>query len=431
MYRNIINRLIDWKNSSSRKPLILFGARQVGKTYILKEFGNTHYDKCAYVNFDDNPLAQSIFSMDYDIPRIIRSLSALTEVHIGEGDTLIVLDEVQECPRGLGVLKYFCENAPGYHVAVAGSFLGISMHQGQSFPVGKVDMMRLFPLTFDEFLLAVGKENLLGILKNCDYKAETALAPIFTDLLRQYFYVGGMPEAVAEYIATGNLQSVRKIQKEILQSYRNDFSKHAPAPEVPRLTMVWDSIPSQLAKENKKFIYNVLKKGARAREFELAIQWLEDAGVVYRVYRAAKPSLPLKFYEDVSAFKLFTTDVGLMGAMTDAPAAGILLSDDIFKEYKGAFTELFVLSQLKALDIPIYYHSSNESSIEIDFLIQHDTAVIPVEVKAAENVRSKSLRTFIASHPGLKGLRFSLKSHDDQGWMVNLPLWSVNFCLLS
>ena len=317
MERNILAQLIDWQNKTNRKPLILNGARQVGKTYILKEFGRTQYKNIAYVNCDNNDVVTKIFSRDYDIRRIILSLSAVTLVSIKPGETLIILDEIQENPLALNSLKYFCENAPEYHVAVAGSLLGISLH----------------------------------------------------------------------------------------------------------------GIPSQLAKDNKKFIYGAIKKGARASEFELAIQWLIDAGLVYRVNRVTTPSLPLKFYEDFSAFKLFTLDVGLMGAMVDTPPETILVGESCFSEYKGAFTELFALTQMVSKGIPAYYYSANDSRVEIDFLIQKDEKVIPIEVKAEVNVRSKSLRTYIDKHPQLKGMRLSMLPYKDQGWMENKPLYAVNFCL--
>ncbi|MBP3470773.1 MAG: ATP-binding protein [Paraprevotella sp.] len=427
MKRNILKELVEWKQNSKRKPLILNGARQVGKTYILQEFGKMYYKNVAYVNCDRNKMLDQIFALDYDIARIIRSLSAFLHIHITPEDTLIIFDEIQENPVILNSLKYFCENALEYHVAVAGSLLGISLHENVSFPVGKVDMIKMYPMTFDEFLTAIGEDSLVDILKQDDYVLADSLSMRLIDCLRQYYFVGGMPAAVREYSQNGNLQTVRAIQQQILFDYRRDFSKHAPSPEVPRINMVWDSIPSQLAKENKKFIYGAIRKGARASEFELAIQWLLDAGLVYRVHRASSPAVPLKFYEEPSVFKLFMLDVGLMGAMTDAPAESIIIGDNIFHEYKGAFTELFVYTQLVPQHIPVYYHSSNDSRIEIDFLVQNGTKVIPIEVKAEENVKSKSLRTFIEKHPNLKGMRLSMLPYSNQEWMENIPLYSVNF----
>ena len=425
MYRSIIHQLISWKKKSSRKPLILNGARQVGKTYILQSFGKEYYEKMAYLNLDHNEEAIQIFSKDYNISRIVRALSALLHIHIEPGNTLIVFDEIQEAPIVLNSLKYFCENAPEYHVVVAGSLLGISLHSGTSFPVGKVDMLKMYPMTFPEFLSAIGEQSLADLVRQGDWEAINSLSSHFVDCLRQYYFTGGMPAAVLEYITSGNLLNVREIQKQILFDYQRDFSKHAPKQQVPRINMVWNSIPAQLAKDNKKFIYGALKKGGRATEFELAIQWLIDAGLVYRIHRASTPSKPLKFYEDISAFKLFILDVGLMGAMTDIDSADILVNDTMLKEYKGAFSELYVLTQLMPLDIPIYYYSANDSRIEIDFLIQYEARIIPVEVKAEENVKSKSLKTYIDKHPNLKGLRLSMLPYRKESWMDNVPLYAI------
>ena len=420
----IINQLISWKENSQRKPLILNGARQVGKTYILKAFGKLHYRNVAYVNLDSQKELAKVFEQDFNVTRIIRSLSAFLNIHIEPQHTLIVLDEVQECPAALHALKYFCEDAPEYHVVVAGSLLGISMHGNSSFPVGKVDMLRMFPLTFEEFLMALGEEQLIKLMKDGETEVIDTLSGRFVDCLRQYYYTGGMPAVVKEYITSGNLQSVRQLQKQILFDYRRDFSKHAPAEQVPRINLVWDSIPAQLARENKKFIYGALKKGGRAKEFEMAIQWLIDAGLVYRVYRANKPSLPLKFYEDLSAFKLFSLDVGLMGAMADSPAEAVLVNNQAFVEYKGAMTELYVLTQLQPTGIPIYYYSSNDSLSEIDFLVQSGARIVPIEVKAEVSVKSKSLSAFIQKHPDLTGLRLSLLPFQTQDWMENRPLYA-------
>ena len=426
MKRNIIRQLKNWKEKADRKPLILNGARQVGKTYILQKFGEEAYEKVAYVNLDHNEEVGLIFAQDYDIPRIIRSLSAILHVHIEPSNTLIIFDEIQESPTVLNSLKYFCENAPEYHVVVAGSLLGISLHSGISFPVGKVDMIKMYPMTFDEFLMAIGEEELVEILQAGDERVINGLSLKLTDCLRQFFFTGGMPAVVKEYSTSHHLQRVRELQKQILFDYRRDFSKHAPSQQVPRINLVWDNIPSQLAKENKKFIYGALKKGGGATEFELAIQWLIDAGLVYRIHRATTPSIPLKFYEDFSVFKLFLLDVGLMGAMTDTPIESILVGDKAFTEYKGAFTELYVLTQLIPLDIPIYYFSANDSRVEIDFLLQHGTQVLPIEVKAEENVHSKSLRTYIEKHPSLHGLRLSMLPFRSQDWMDNKPLYAPN-----
>lgn len=424
MKRSILKQLSDWKDSHTRKPLILNGARQVGKTYILNVFGHTYYKSVAYVNLDKDKQAAAIWNQDFDVKRIILSLSALLNIQILPQKTLIILDEIQDCPRALSSLKYFCEDAPEYHVVVAGSLLGLSLHSGTSFPVGKVNMLRMFPMTFMEFLMACGEERMADLLLGDDMELIEVLDMKFKNLLRQYYYTGGMPAAVREFVDTQDLQKVREIQKQILFDYRRDFSKHAPANQVPRINMVWDSIPSQLAKENRKFIYGAMKKGARASEFEMAIQWLIDAGLVYKVPRITIARMPLKFYEELSVFKLFTLDVGLMGAMVDMPAIDVLVNDKALVEYKGAFTELYALTQIMTMDVPVYYYSSNDSTIEIDLIVQHGNRVIPIEVKAEINVKAKALRQFVTDNPTLRGLRLSMLGYQQQDWMDNRPLYA-------
>ncbi len=376
-----------WKESPTRKPLILQGARQVGKTYILKEFGAREYSEVVYINCDDNNDMQNMF-VDYDVDRIIRSLSAISGISIKPSTTLLILDEIQEVERGLASLKYFCEKAPEYHVAVAGSLLGITLHEGTSFPVGKVDMLYMYPMDFEEFLLAMGKEQLVELLRNNSWAALTPLRGMLTELLRQYYFVGGMPEAVKAYVERGDIWEVRSIHSKIIDAYRNDMSKHVPKQQVQRINMVWNSIPSQLARDNKKFIYGALRKGARANDFEIAIQWLVDSGLVHKVHRISKPVVPLKFYEDMASFKLFLLDCGLLGALSETPPEQILIGDNVFEEYKGAFTENYVLQQLKSLSRTfVYYYSNDNSTLEIDFVVQHEAHVIPIEVKAEENLR--------------------------------------------
>lgn len=431
MYRAVIQDLRLWKQSEERKPLILQGARQVGKTYILKEFGRLEYAKTVHISFDRDERARQFFNEGGSAEKLIRLLSAHSETDITPEDTLIILDEIQVCPAALEALKYFQEETPQYHIVVAGSLLGISLHGNASFPVGKVDMLRLFPMTFEEFLVAMGKNTLLHALQQQDWDIINSLSDNYIDLLRQYYYVGGMPEAVLAYTERRGLQEVRQIQERILSAYRYDFSKHAPKREVPRINMVWDSIPSQLAKDNKKFIYGTLKKGARANQFEEAIQWLIDAGLVYKMNRVTAIKMPLKFYEDFSAFKLFLLDVGLLGAMVNAPSSLVLIGNDIFKEYKGAFTELFAYTQLVTINIPVYYHSVDDSTIEIDFAVQIGEKVYPVEVKAETNLQSKSLKTYMQNHPELKALRLSMQNHIDQGWVENLPLFAFKEALKS
>lgn len=427
MERSIYSSLKKWKESPTRKPLILQGARQVGKTYILKEFGAREYSEVVYINCDDNNDMQNMF-VDYDVDRIIRSLSAISGVSIKPSTTLLILDEIQEVERGLASLKYFCEKAPEYHVAVAGSLLGITLHEGTSFPVGKVDMLYMYPMDFEEFLLAMGKEQLVELLRSNSWAALTPLRGMLTELLRQYYFVGGMPEAVKAYVERGDIWEVRSIHSKIIDAYRNDMSKHAPKQQVQRINMVWNSIPSQLARDNKKFIYGALRKGARANDFEIAIQWLVDSGLVHKVHRISKPVVPLKFYEDMSSFKLFLLDCGLLGALSETPPEQILIGDNVFEEYKGAFTENYVLQQLKSLPRTfVYYYSNDNSTSEIDFVVQHDTHIIPIEVKAEENLRAKSLRQFVTDNPGLHGVRFSMSDYREQDWLTNVPLWAVKW----
>lgn len=393
----------------------------------MKEFGACEYSEVVYINCDDNNDMQNMF-VDYDVDRIIRSLSAISGVSIKPSTTLLILDEIQEVERGLASLKYFCEKAPEYHVAVAGSLLGITLHEGTSFPVGKVDMLYMYPMDFEEFLLAMGKEQLVELLRSNSWAALTPLRGMLTELLRQYYFVGGMPEAVKAYVERGDIWEVRSIHSKIIDAYRNDMSKHAPKQQVQRINMVWNSIPSQLARDNKKFIYGALRKGARANDFEIAIQWLVDSGLVHKVHRISKPVVPLKFYEDMSSFKLFLLDCGLLGALSETPPEQILIGDNVFEEYKGAFTENYVLQQLKSLPRTfVYYYSNDNSTLEIDFVVQHDTHIIPIEVKAEENLRAKSLRQFVTDNPGLHGVRFSMSDYREQDWLTNVPLWAVKW----
>lgn len=428
MKRDIYNSLIDWKESSRRKPLIVYGARQVGKTYILQEFGRNEYRNMVYVNCYKNEPIRKLFETDKNVHRIVLGLSAYANQTISGGETLIFLDEIQEIPPVLSTLKYFCEEMPEIHIAVAGSLLGVMNMQGESYPVGKVDILHLYPMTFEEFLTAMGKEQLCRLLQEGPEEMASTFHEVYTELLRQYYFVGGMPEAVLYFSKTQDVVGVRNIQNNILAAYETDIAKHAGR-ETQRIRMVWQSIPSQLARENKKFIYGVLRKGARAKEFEIAIQWLIDAGLVYKVERAKDVKIPLTFYADFSTFKLYLLDVGLLGSLSMTPPAQILIGDNVFSEYKGAFTENYVLQQLKTLpSLPVYYYSKENSTMEVDFLVQVSSRILPVEVKAEENVKSKSLRSFItqdfASY-NLKGIRFSMKGFADQGWMENVPLYAA------
>lgn len=427
MERAIYNKLLEWKNNVERKPLILLGARQVGKTYILKQFGAREFSNMVYVNCHNNEFMANLFT-DFDISRVIYQISVHTGQKITSGKTLLFLDEIQEIHNGIASLKYFCEDMRELHVVVAGSLLGISLKEDESFPVGKVNTMRMFPMTFSEFLIASGRGQLAEAIDNLDYETMRLLNDECTDKLRQYFFTGGMPEAVANWMQNHDPKLVRKIHGEILESYYMDFAKHTKT-KVRHIRMVWDSIPAQLAKENKKFIFGLVKKGARAAQFEEALQWLVDAGLVIRVNRCTMPRQPLKFYSDPSAFKIYLLDCGLLATLCETEPADILLGSKAFVEFKGAFAENFVLQQLTAKqNLPAYYFSKDNSTQEVDFLVQTPERIVPTEVKAEENVKSKSLSTFIKEdfkELGLKGLRCSMKPYVDQGWMENIPLYAV------
>ena len=426
MERIDIQKLISWKNSADRKPLVLNGARQVGKTWLLREFARKEYTKEAYIVCRKNDLVRQIFAQDFNVERILRALRAISGVDITPGDTLVILDEVQDIPEALEALKYFCEDAPEYHIAVAGSLLGISLHSDVSYPVGKVNVLNVYPMNFEEFLLAKGEVESYKLLMSRDFSVMNLLHDKFVDLLRQYYYVGGMPEVVKKYVETGALQEVRRIQNEILHGYDRDFSKHAPKEQVPRIRMVWKSIPSQLFKDNKKFIYGALRKGARANDFEIAIQWLVDAGLLYKVSRCTKPALPLDIYEDLAAFKLYMVDLGLLGAMVGTEPSQMLINNDAFTEYKGGLTEQYVLQQLKSHGVsPIYYHKTDDSRLELDFVIQQQGHLLPIEVKAESNVRANSLSTLLKNTPSLTALRYSMLPYKEQGQLTNIPLYAV------
>lgn len=427
MERLLYSDLIEWKNSKDRKPLIVEGARQVGKTWLLKEFGEKEFENYVYINCDNNPQLENVFQ-DYDVQRIIRNLSAISNIKIEPGKTLIIFDEIQESPKALTSLKYFCEQAADYHVAVAGSLLGLMDHHGSGFPVGKVDSLNLYPLSFVEFLLALGKNILVEQIKEHKWEELNALSSQLIEFLRQYYYVGGMPAVVFSYVKENDIQKVRAIQKQILQDYEKDISKHAPAKDIPKISMVWNSIPSQLAKENKKFIYGAVKPGSRAKDFENAIQWLINAGLVYKVNRVKKIEMPLKFYEDFDCFKLFINDLGLLGAIVDAPASEILVGNNSFSSYKGSFTEQYVAQQFYSAIVKggassksLYYYTNENSTMEIDFVMQTEK-VYPIEVKAEVNLKAKSLSTVLKQNEKLTGIRFSMANYKEQERMVNVSL---------
>ena len=425
MNRQIYNELKRWKTSQDRKPLVLLGARQVGKTWIMRHFGAQEYESVAYINCDDEPRAKELFTPDYDMDRILLSIQVITGVKVLPGKTLVILDEIQELERGLHSLKYFYEKSPQYHVMVAGSLLGITLGRGESFPVGKVDMLHMYPMNFSEFLDAMGKTELITLIHSKEWQVIELMKDKFEYLLRQYYYVGGMPKVVSKYVSNGDLAEVRKEQMAIVDAYRRDISKHTTNRESMRIGQVLDSLPSQLARENKKFVYGAVRKGARAADFELAIQWLVDAGIVLRVHRISEARMPLKFYEQLDAFKLFLLDCGLLACMADTAADQMLVDNKVFIEFKGAFTEQYVAQELVSMGIKPYYWSNDRTPAEIDFVVQQDGKAIPIEVKASTNVRSKSLAQFIKDNEGLKGLRLSLCSYIDQSWMENVPLYAL------
>lgn len=427
MKRFALEKLKIWKEKPDRKPLIIRGARQVGKTWLMKEFGKTCFEKTAYVNFDSNPRMQQLFEGEIDVERMILAISAETGVSINCTNTLLIFDEVQEVPKALGSLKYFCENAPEYAIVAAGSLLGVAMHKGTSFPVGKVDFMDLYPLSFQEFLCALGEERFVTMLQSTDTDMVTMFKTKYIDRLREYYYVGGMPEAVQNFVLNKDYNKVREIQKNLLNYYQQDFSKHAKISLVPRLNLVWNSIPMQLAKENKKYIYGQVREGARAKDFELAIQWLLDCGLIHKVHRVKKPSLPLKAYMDLNAFKIYMLDVGLLLAMADLDASVIIDGNRIFTEFKGALTEQYVLQQMIAeLGVEPYYYTTANSTGEIDFMLQAPGSVIPVEVKAEENLRAKSLRAFCEKYHPQHAVRTSMSDFREQDWMTNIPLYNID-----
>ncbi len=424
MKRFAMKQLEAWKDSPRRKPLIIEGARQVGKTWLVEEFASTHYKNFVKINFEEQVYLRDFFKTDFDTERILTAIKAATHQEIIPGETLIFLDEIQDAENGLTSLKYFCENAPEQHIIVAGSLLGIELHRDTSFPVGKVRFMTLRPMSFLEFLLAMGEEGLEKMIELEDWANIELFASKLKELLKLYYYVGGMPEAVLEFIESRDFDEVREIQKGILKSYDYDFSKHAPAEVVPRIRQVWNSLPAQLSKENRKFIYGLVKEGARAREYEAALQWLIDGGLVYKICNVSAPRIPLKSYQDDSAFKLFAVDVGLLGAMASLDSETIVEGNRIFTEFKGALTEQYALQELILHHEPFYFAKPN-SQLEIDFLIQEKGNVIPIEVKAEENLRARSLRQFVADYSPKDAYRLSMSNYRKEEWMVNIPLYAV------
>lgn len=426
MFRTSLTKLCTWKDSVDRKPLILRGARQVGKTWLMRSFGESHYENCVYINFDNNTRMKELFEADLKPARIIAGLEIEVDSDISSDNTLIIFDEIQEAPKALAALKYFCEDAPEYHIIAAGSLLGVALHPGTSFPVGKVSFMDLHPMSFHEFLKAIAGEKLLKAYEERDWSLLTIFKDKLMELLKQYYYIGGMPEAVSNFQRHSSFKAVREIQNRILLAYEQDFSKHAPHDIVPRIRMLWNSIPSQLTKENKKFVYGLIKEGARAREYEMAMTWLMDCGLVHKVTRITKPSMPLKAYEDLKAFKLFILDTGLLGAMTSIDARSLLEKNRLFTEFKGAMTEQFVLQQLMTEDdLAIHYWSHDKGTAEIDFVIQKQSSIIPIEVKAEVNLMAKSLKSYRQRFAPPLSIRTSLSDfHVDSG-LANIPLYAL------
>jgi len=427
MERYAMKQLEEWYNRKNRKPLILKGARQVGKTWLMKEFGRTHFKYTAYVNFDNNKNMANVFDGDYDIERILMAINIETGVKIHPEETLIIFDEIQENPRAIASLKYFCEETPEYAIIAAGSLLGVAVHKGVSFPVGKVDTLELNPLSFREFLQAIGEEGLVRLIDEMNISLIESFREKYIDWLKKYYYIGGMPEVVSSFVSERDFTEVRRLQKRIIEMYEADFSKHTPSNELPRIRMVWNSIPMQLAKENKKFFFGKIKEGARAKDFEIAIEWLLDCGLIKKVYNVSKPAMPLKAYTEFSAFKLYLLDVGLLAAMSELDAKSILDGNLIFVEFKGALTEQYVLQQLIAgTEYTPYYYSETKSEGEIDFLIQKGTDIVPIEVKAEENLKAKSLRVYCDKFKPKTAIRTSMSNYREQEWMVNVPLYVLD-----
>lgn len=426
MYRSAINALLQWKNKDNRKPLIIMGARQVGKTWLMKEFGRTNYDKVAYISFYNNKRMDEVFQNDFDVKRIIMNLNIEAGVTITPGDTLIILDEIQDSPKVLESLKYFCEEAPQYHVVAAGSLLGVTIHEGVSYPVGKVDLLDLYPLNFREFLYAMEEQGLADALETKDYTLIDNFSDKYLFWLKNYYYTGGMPAVVDAFRMHRDYAEVRQIQNDIVRQYEGNFGKHIDTHTLPRIRLVWDSVPMQLAKENRKFFFGQIKKGARSSEYELAIQWLVDCGLVYKVNRVNEPNMPLKAYKSMNAYKLFLLDVGLLGALSELEAESILDGNDIFVEFKGALTEQYVLQQLISdTRYTPYYFGTEKATFEQDFLVQRGKDIVPIEVKAGDNIRSQSLKAYCDKYHPNKAVRFSTLKYIDQGWMENIPLYAV------
>lgn len=426
MYREAMKDLLKWQAKKNKKPLVIRGARQVGKTWLMREFGSSAYDEMVYINFENNMQMKELFAGDMRIERIIMGLELYAGHKIDAANTLLIFDEVQAVPEALTALKYFNEIVPEYQIVCAGSLLGVALHSGTSFPVGKVEFLDLYPLSFSEFMRAMGKEQFNELIEKQDFQMATTFRQEYIGLLKHYYYVGGMPEAVKAFSDNGDFAEVREIQQRILDAYEQDFSKHAPSDIVPRIRMLWNSIPAQLTKENKKFIYGIIKEGARAKDYEIALMWLADCGLVHKVHRVTAPNLPLKAYEDLKAFKLFLLDVGLLSCMVRLHQRALLDGNELFKEFKGALTEQYVLQQLKTMNgLDAYYWTNNRGSAEIDFLIDNGIDVIPIEVKAETNLKAKSLKIFCERFEPKVAIRMSMNDYKKEDRLLNLPLWAA------
>ncbi|MFD0704438.1 ATP-binding protein [Alloscardovia venturai] len=427
MKRFLLEELKRWKSKRNRKPLILNGARQVGKTWLLREFGRTCFDSVAYISLDNNVAARTLFDDDFDVQRIITGLSLLADVKIEPGKTLIILDEIQSAPHALTALKYFCENAPEYVVAAAGSLLGLTVHEGSGYPVGKVDTLELYPLNFVEFLEAAGQERLANVVLSDDEVLINAVSDRLISQLKTYYIIGGMPAVVSNFIQTFDFDSSREIQSQILLDYERDFAKHIPSAYIQRTLEVWHSIPAHLSQENKRFVFGHIRSGARASQYDEALLWLENAGLIYRVKRISKPALPLGAYAEANFYKVFLLDVGLLCAMSQLDPSTILEGSTIYTEFRGAFTEQYVCQQLiSQCGLTPYYWSADNSRGEIDFIVQRGNAIYPIEVKAEENLRAKSLRAFSQRYPQVEPIRTSLSPFRREDWMRNVPLYALH-----
>lgn len=428
MKRLLNDKLVEWKNATNRKPLIIQGARQVGKTWLMKAFGKSAFSQMVYLNFESSERLKNIFTADFNIQRILSVIEIESNQKIGAANCLIIFDEIQEAEKGITALKYFYEQAPEYYILAAGSLLGISLQKNNSFPVGKVDFLQLFPMSFMEFLENNGEQMLAKQLANKNWPVVETFHEKLVERLRLYYFIGGMPEAVANYVENKNLETVRIIQKKIITGYENDFAKHAPNEIVPRIKMVWQSLISQLAKENRKFIYGQIKKGARAKDFEAAINWLADAGLVLKVNKLEKPALPINAYADFDAFKLFLVDIGLLNAISNIDQKILLEKNNILTQFKGALTEQFVCQQLK-IRTELYYWMASNATAEVDFVVQYKNEIIPIEVKAEENLKSKSLKVYVEKFSPKTTIRTSMNKYREESWLTNIPLYAIGEAL--